>query len=310
MPSLVKLVTDSDSIEIPETALSLKIGEKVTTVARPIAQIEGLKWWLEVCPAGFAKSNAVFISVFVKVTKHVDIRTVFTLKNTTFEIQDSWIADDNLRFGYDNLFSHDYFLNNGAIHNGKFVITCKVEFEVPIIDLKPLPNIHALLLKTCPQIAFKVGDESVLMNKAILTSISPVFHAMFDHDTKEAKINVVEIKDFDIDTVYKVMYFCLGIELNNLTTKESIEMLKFADKYDIQGLQKYFEAVLIASITADNICDIVNYAWTYSRDTVNTKCACFFSKSSESVVLTSAFADLEPTVMSSLVKAAVEFKSR
>uniref|UniRef100_A0A7E4ZSU6 BTB domain-containing protein n=1 Tax=Panagrellus redivivus TaxID=6233 RepID=A0A7E4ZSU6_PANRE len=205
--------------------------------------------------------------------------------------------------------SHDELRKSGAIQNGKFVVSCDIEFNLPWSKLDNIPPIHCLLLKTCPQVKLIVGEDTVEMNKAILTSISPVFNAMFSHDTKEARTGSVRIPDFDFNTVQNVRRFCLGVEFD-FTTKECIDMLKFADKYDIKGLQDYLEVCLINNLTADNFCAVADYAWTHSRDTVKINCAQYFSNYGEGVFLTSAFAGLEPTIMASLVKAAVEFTSK
>uniref|UniRef100_A0A7E4V1F7 BTB domain-containing protein n=2 Tax=Panagrellus redivivus TaxID=6233 RepID=A0A7E4V1F7_PANRE len=304
----IKLVTDSYSFEIPERALSRDNGAELTTEMRPITQIEGLEWCIEYSPAGLGIQRAGFLSVFIKVTKPIAFRYVFGVKNTAVKVRGACSAG-NLSSSFE-LFSHDELRNSGGIQDGKFVITCDVEFEVPIAEFEETPSIHELLLESCPQIAFVVGKDTVKMNKAILTSVSSVFHAMFSHDMKEARTDSVKVTDFDVKTIENVNYFCLGIELDDLTTNESIQVLKFADKYDIKGLQTYLESFLVENITADNFCDIVNYAWTHSRDFMKTKCARYFSMYGEGVFLTSAFADLEPTIMASLVKAAVGFKSK
>uniref|UniRef100_A0A7E4ZXJ9 BTB domain-containing protein n=1 Tax=Panagrellus redivivus TaxID=6233 RepID=A0A7E4ZXJ9_PANRE len=310
MQSLVKLVTDSYSFEIPETALSMDNGVELATEMRPITQIEGLQWCIEYSPAGYDKEDAGFISVFLNVTKAVGIRYVFAVKNTAVQLHEQFFADEPMSFGAHHLISHDNLRKSGAMQNGKFVITCNAEFEVPLAKVEdPLP-IQDLLLESCPQVTFVVGNDTVKMNKAILTNISPVFNAMFNHDTKEAKTGTVQIEDFNLKTIQKVKNFCLGSELDNFTFQEGIEVLKFADKYDIQGLQEYLEIFLSINITVDNFCDLVSYAWAYSRDGLKEKCAHYFSEHGDGVYLTAAFVELEPTVMASLVKAAFAYKSR
>uniref|UniRef100_A0A7E4VM17 BTB domain-containing protein n=1 Tax=Panagrellus redivivus TaxID=6233 RepID=A0A7E4VM17_PANRE len=304
--SLVKLIPDSCSMELPRTSITMNIGEHLASPIRSIPEVKGLDWIVHCCPAGRTEAQAGYISVFVTVLKPVDLRFTFSLKNTN--ITEQFFVNFNsdiLSHGSPFFISHDLLRSCGAIQDGKFTIVCDVAVELPVSDFKAVPHIHELLHESCPQVTMLVEDEELQMNKAILMSVSPVFNAMFNHDTQEARSGCVKIDDFSYDTVDNVIDFILGSTSRKLTASEIIDMLKFADKYDISGLIVYFEAFLAKNVTPDNVADITTYAYAYSRDVLKAKCAKFVSKKVGKAVVAS-FAQLEPSLLVSLIKAAAD----
>ena len=56
-------------------------------------------------------------------------------------------------------------------------------------------------------VTFSIGDKELKAHKLILSIHSPVFAAMFKHDTKEAKENRVEIIDIHFDVFQELLKF-------------------------------------------------------------------------------------------------------
>uniref|UniRef100_A0A7E4UYW6 BTB domain-containing protein n=1 Tax=Panagrellus redivivus TaxID=6233 RepID=A0A7E4UYW6_PANRE len=86
-----------------------------------------------------------------------------------------------------------------------------------------------------------VDDKTIDVHRHFLCMISPVFHAEFTHDTKEARSGTIEINDFSFDTVKKVIDYCYGREFVVDELSRMIDVLKFADKYDIKTVIKKFD---------------------------------------------------------------------
>lgn len=105
------------------------------------------------------------------------------------------------------------------------------------------------------------GSDFVLVSKdkkefpvhsAILIAHSPVFAAMFTHETDEKKAGRCEIPDVDTETlsvVLEFLYSCSTRDLKPIADR----VLEAADKYDIPDLVKVCEIHLVKAITLHNV---------------------------------------------------------
>uniref|UniRef100_A0A7E4VWS7 BTB domain-containing protein n=1 Tax=Panagrellus redivivus TaxID=6233 RepID=A0A7E4VWS7_PANRE len=121
-----------------------------------------------------------------------------------------------------------------------------------------------------------VGNDTLEVHRHILCLISPVFHAEFTHDTKEAKNGTINIKDFDFATVKNVIDTCYGRECAADSLADYIDMLRFADKYDIRSLTQSIEPFINDDVTLESFCVITNYAWDLDKTDLKSKCAKFY----------------------------------
>uniref|UniRef100_A0A7E4ZXS9 BTB domain-containing protein n=1 Tax=Panagrellus redivivus TaxID=6233 RepID=A0A7E4ZXS9_PANRE len=304
--SMVKLVPDICTIEVPVAFLNMDFGEKISTPKRlVVCELGEIEWYVEYYPAGFNSSFGRDVSLFVRIEKNVDVRRIVSIQNTYIQKRDSDFHTFSSVSCLFRLASHEELRESAAIQDGKFVVTCELQFEVPIAVVAPVPPIRDLLLDTCPQVTFDVDDETFTVNKAILCGMSSVFEAMFHHDTLEAVTGHVKIEDFDAKTVQNATLFINGIKPSKFTLNECFDMLKFADKYEINGFTNYLEWFLIDNINPENICDMINYAWTFSCKRLKFNLAKYISEHCTEAIMTAAFADLEPTIMAEVIRAAV-----
>ena len=81
-----------------------------------------------------------------------------------------------------------------------------------------------------------VGDKVFHVHKSILATRSPVFGAMFEHDTKERQENRISITDMDSNVVYQMLRFI------------------YTDKVDTEKLVEFGVGLLVA---ADKVCVVV-----------------------------------------------------
>ena len=102
-------------------------------------------------------------------------------------------------------------------------------------------------------------DEKVTLDKALLCKISNVFQTMLENtNTSESQSNIVNLKDVASQTVKAFK----NVLLNNIVdTKDlSVDLLMFADKYNIQPLVSLCLDHLRENVSKENFMDIVKAA--------------------------------------------------
>lgn len=69
---------------------------------------------------------------------------------------------------------------------------------------------------------------------------SPVFNAMFIHNTMESQRKEIKIEDLDIETVQDMLKYMYAGKIENLNTR-SPRLLEAADKYQLSELKEICE---------------------------------------------------------------------
>uniref|UniRef100_A0A7E4WB23 BTB domain-containing protein n=1 Tax=Panagrellus redivivus TaxID=6233 RepID=A0A7E4WB23_PANRE len=82
---------------------------------------------------------------------------------------------------------------------------------------------------------FKIqcGNNFYEVHKDVLSKISPVFKAMIQNNVIESSSNKLEIKDFSFETVEIALNYCYERPLSDLSVALVIDVLYFANKYDM-----------------------------------------------------------------------------
>ncbi|GFX72245.1 speckle-type POZ protein [Trichonephila clavipes] len=115
-------------------------------------------------------------------------------------------------------------------------------------DFKNNPD-HLSKEKVTP----RVGDDTEVVNKAVLCSQSPVFARMLESDMQEKMENCVTIDDVKIETVRGLIsYLCSGI-VPNTDTNFLYDLYFIANKYDISELRDECRHVLDSKFTVENV---------------------------------------------------------
>uniref|UniRef100_A0A7E4VKE9 BTB domain-containing protein n=1 Tax=Panagrellus redivivus TaxID=6233 RepID=A0A7E4VKE9_PANRE len=279
--SLVKHVTDSSSISIKESDFNdSMVGNAIPWPDRSIKEISGLKWHVDIYPAGddweYQQINTGQVDVYLVVSKPVNAFVTFQIKgtNTTHSEYVTFGSNDReLVRAVPGFVLHEDLRNSGAIKKGKFVIRCEVKFDIPIAEFPAPPPIYKLLKEDCNTVNLVTENLEIEANKSILTEISPIFSAMFTHNMVESRTGEVHIVDLDSDTVRNVIDYCLGKNLNTITLDGVLNMLKFADKYNINGLTEHLETFLIDILNYENAATIYKHADLHSRENLKNACA-------------------------------------
>uniref|UniRef100_A0A7E4ZQK5 BTB domain-containing protein n=1 Tax=Panagrellus redivivus TaxID=6233 RepID=A0A7E4ZQK5_PANRE len=145
-----------------------------------------------------------------------------------------------------------------------------------------------------------VGKDTLEVHRHVLCIVSPVFDAAFTHDTKEAKTGTIIIKDFDFTTVKNVIDTCYGRECAVDSLADFIDMLRFADKYDIRSIIKTIEPFLDLSI--ESLCVIAKYAWDLEKTDLKLKCAKFYKENHANITFLPEFVNMDSNIIVDIIR--------
>uniref|UniRef100_A0A7E4ZTV9 BTB domain-containing protein n=1 Tax=Panagrellus redivivus TaxID=6233 RepID=A0A7E4ZTV9_PANRE len=150
-----------------------------------------------------------------------------------------------------------------------------------------------------------VDDKTIEVHRSFLCIISPVFRAAFTHDTKEAKTGTINIKDFSFETVKHVIDYCYGRPCGATKLQHFVDILMFADKYDMKTLIKKFEPLFLRSeLSPENFTPIAKYAWDLDKADLKTLCAKFYFDNHGKITLTPEFLSLHPSTQLDIIHSA------
>uniref|UniRef100_A0A7E4VZ37 BTB domain-containing protein n=1 Tax=Panagrellus redivivus TaxID=6233 RepID=A0A7E4VZ37_PANRE len=168
--------------------------------------------------------------------------------------------------------------------------------------------IHSMDFPTDARIT--VGNNSLNVHRHVLCMISPVFHAAFAYDTKEAKTSTIDIKEVDFATVKNVIDACYGREYNAKTFDDFMDMLKFADMYEIKPLIEKLEVFLADELKVDSFCVFADYAWNLDKTDLKLKLAEFFSENSSEIVNRLDFVNLDQNISTDIDRLVADFSKK
>ena len=104
----------------------------------------------------------------------------------------------------------------------------------------------------------RARKETIGAHAAILSTDSPVFAAMFQHDLQEAKTRTVHIKDIEHVVFKRLLSYMYNSQVGNLDDEVFVQkLLVAADKYSVEGLKDQCELHLQSHITLENVLQLV-----------------------------------------------------
>lgn len=108
--------------------------------------------------------------------------------------------------------------------------------EVPVFYKKCSESESLVHNQEFTDVTLRIGGEELKVHKAILAYKSPVFKAMFCHNTREANENSVKIIDFSFDVIKDMVQFMYTGHIENFEN-HAADLLAVADKYCIEDLK-------------------------------------------------------------------------
>ena len=128
------------------------------------------------------------------------------------------------------------------------------------------------------------GDnETVAVHKSILTMRSSVFYAMFNGYMTESNSNKVQIPDFDVITIRRMVEFLYKdtfTDIDGTSYKDLLSLLKISDKYEIISLKEASSGYIKTKITVDNVAELRIHALVYDSVDLLYDCLQFIESNS------------------------------
>ena len=261
-------------------------------------------WELRVYPNGYEEETAAYLAVFVKHkegnNKYLLKSTISILdsngkdKKVPCELPGKILSCKQMH-GTKKYIQREQLLHNGQLYQNDS-LTFILDVEICLPDSKtttvfPVNQDTAALMETEDQrvkleisaklqtdydrlfessahsdVVLKCESRTFTCHKAILTSRSPVFEAMFSHNLRESQHNEVEIQDLQADTVRIMLQYIYSGSLEPNTNSK--ELLCAADKYQLTQLKTACELSLSRSIDIDSCVELLVLADTHTANTL------------------------------------------
>ena len=138
--------------------------------------------------------------------------------------------------------------------------------------------------KNSLDVTVNCGDASFECNKFMLTARSPVFKAMFQHDTEENQTNVVNVKDIEPRVLEEMLLYIHTGDASNIKNLAK-ELLAVADFYQLNQLKDCCQEVLSEALDAKNSIGILILSDMHSAMKLRRDALKFVSENMNSVSL-------------------------
>lgn len=135
----------------------------------------------------------------------------------------------------------------------------------------------------CTDIVFKVSGEEIKAHKVILANKSKYFEVMFRSGLVEAQSDCIEVVEFKPNTIKAMLKYIYSSELEDESKDEDgkssfySNLLKAADKYQLDDLKKECEHILCTLISTENMEYLMSFALTHKVKNLQKKVAAFMS---------------------------------
>ncbi|KFM57143.1 Protein roadkill, partial [Stegodyphus mimosarum] len=109
-------------------------------------------------------------------------------------------------------------------------------------------------------VTLSVHGTDFQAHRAILGARSPVFAAMFEHDTVEKIQNRIVIEDFSSEVISLLLRYLYTDETSELTSQTCLALFVAADKYAVPKLKRICSKFLCSNLTTDMALGVLTVA--------------------------------------------------
>jgi len=269
-----------------------EMGEVLKSSTFSAGQNDKLKWCLRVNPKGLDDESKDYLSLYLLLVScnksEVRAKFKFSILNAEREETKAMESQRAYRFvqgkdwGFKKFIRRDFLLDegNGLLPDDKLTLFCEVSVVADSVNISGQSNAVQFKVPDCSlsddfgglfdssqfaDVVLTSGSREFHCHKAILTSRSRVFSAMFEHDMEESKRNRVDVTDVDSDVMADMLRFIYTGKAPNLETMAA-DLLAAADKYALDRLKVMCEEALCNSLTVENVSEILILADLHSAD--------------------------------------------
>ena len=184
-----------------------------------------------------------------------------------------------------------------------------------VLDAPPKPktlgdDINEMLKKSGGDIQVVCEGRNIPCLSWILEARSKVFEAMLQHDTLEKKTRIIQISDLRFEVAETFIRYLHSDDAAEKVTDMADELLKAADKYDVEGLKSVCEKSLMDTIESDNVIVILILAEQFNAKYLKRACLAFlrFDADKKTVMNNSAFKKLKTEFPSLAIQVLEDFE--
>jgi len=128
-------------------------------------------------------------------------------------------------------------------------------------------------------------DKGIDVHKIILAARSPVFAAMFEPHTDEAKNGHVIFDDIELDVMREMLFYMYSGRSPSLQLI-ALDLLAAADRFQLIGLKEMADQVLRSGLTVENVCKNLVLADMHNAHDLKADSIRFIALNSNSVIET------------------------
>ncbi|XP_049770195.1 speckle-type POZ protein homolog [Schistocerca cancellata] len=139
-------------------------------------------------------------------------------------------------------------------------------------------------------VILEAGDTRLVVHRAVLADRSPVFAAMFAHDTLEACTGVVRIADIGGPVLRELVSYLYTLQAPQLPGMAP-QLLTAADKYGASGLKVECERQVAAQLTVETAAAAATLAVRHSCSDLRRAAIEFIKARTHEVMATQGWAD-------------------
>lgn len=119
-------------------------------------------------------------------------------------------------------------------------------------------------------VTISVGDELFQVHKTMICSHSPVFAAMFEHDTLEKAKSRIYIDDISADTLKEMISFIYFGSTSQMSHELAMDLYAAADKYAMTDLKRRCSNFLTKNLTKELVLDVLIMADRHADQDLKT----------------------------------------
>ncbi|XP_049847712.1 ankyrin-1-like [Schistocerca gregaria] len=150
-------------------------------------------------------------------------------------------------------------------------------------------------------VSLVAGQTRLVAHRAVLAARSPVFAAMFQHDTLEARTGEVSITDMEGPVLRQLLSYMYTLQAPQVSSMAP-QMLAAADKYGLSALKAACEQQLATQLTVENAAATAVLAVRHCCPSLTPASVAFIKDHNFRVMATQGWADMMRSYTDDLIE--------